>query len=950
MLYRNINYVFIIMLICCCMTVRAQVKISDDKKNIVITSGGRSYNFSPSFVVLYNAADPGMALKPSGIKKVEYNVLTWKVTDSIKADFKQKKVNASVAGDGFDDRILRTKAEWRTANIFNAGETIPAEADKLYIQDDTIFFHFPSSSAFEITAGVVASNKPYPVLFYSFKPSQPGYYSVGYTGAPSFSGEKVAGIWQPLIWQEKRIPDAAYLTPAFLAPIPATLVYDGINTIGVLASPEYIPFQPLPALPNSRFGIALLNARQQLQSQVYAPIPGGYLSKMTAGETFNFSMQLVAEPLAINYTYQQVAQKVFGFKDYRHNDIVSLNTALDNMVDYSLSHYAWFIDSLKGCAYSTDVPGAVKNVSSLNPLELALVRNDSVMFEKRAYPLMEFMLSREKFLFSLDSTQKIQSPSRKLKGPVAPLSELVALYTVFGRQNDFYLHLLQQEYGKSRVRNLDVKEKSDHWINAMHLYKATADKNYLKTAITKANRYLQQRVQQPQTAFNDPFSGSFFFWPAYTDRWIELSQLYELTGDTAYLHAAVQGARNYTMFAWMCPAIPDSMITVNKDGKAPMYWYLKSKGHQQMYYPEEQVPAWRLSEIGLTPESSGTATGHRAIFMANFAPWMLRIGYYANDSFLINVAKAAIIGRYRNFPGYHINTERTTAYEKVDFPLHEHKEQSVNSFHYNHILPMASMLMDYLVTDAFVRSKGQISFPASYIEGYAYLQNNLYGAAKGSFYTEKTVQLWMPAKLLTIDNVELNYIAGRKDQNLMLAFTNQSGKQVTTQVTLNNAWAAAGAGAEIMIWQNNTWKSSGVIRNNKFEITVPANGIAAVRISKVQMKAGFQDRLLSVDEIKEKDYSFISKGNAHAMLFRMGNYSRRLYVYLEDDDTQYSKVSLHYTDASGKTIALNDTDYPYEFTVEVTKDQPVQFCLLLTTVGGKQEKSEIVTLGNKSER
>src|SRR5690606_31732569 len=161
----------------------------------------------------------------------------------------------------------------------------------------------------------------------------------------------------------------------------------------------------------------------------------------------------------------------------------------------------------------------------LNPLELALVRDDSVMFEKRAYPLAEFMLSREKFLFSLDSLQKIQSPSRKLKGPVAPLSELAALYNVFVRTNRFYLQMMEREYRGNRVRNLDVKEKGNNWINAMHLYKATGDTAYLAAARKMANEYLARRVHQPQTAFNDPFAGSFFFWPAFTNRWIELSQL-----------------------------------------------------------------------------------------------------------------------------------------------------------------------------------------------------------------------------------------------------------------------------------------------------------------------------------------------------------------------------------------------------------------------------------------
>jgi hypothetical protein len=942
MMNRKVK-ILLITLQCCLLTVgtQAQLRVLAGQSNMIITSGQRSYTFTPSFVVLYNATDPAMALKPAGIRKVEYNVLTWKVPDSSRADFAQKKVSAAVAGDGFDDRILRSKAEWRTANIFNAGERTEILATGTRQKGDTTFFIFPPSPKYVLSVYLLTTAEPYPLLQYSFRPLQPGYYSIGYTGAPVCTADKVTAIWQPLIWQEKRIPDAAYLTPAFMATLPSTMVYDGANTIGVLAAPKEIPFQPLPMLPNSRFGVSLLNQQHQLQPQVYAPIPGGYLSQMKANEEFTFSFYLVTEPRPISDTYQKIAQQVFGFKDYRHNDIASLNTALDNMVDYSLSQYAWFIDSLKGCAYSTDVPGAVKNVSSLNPLELALVRDDPEMFEKRAYPLIEFMLSREKFLFSLDSNQKIQSPSRKLKGPIAPLSELTALYNIFHKQNNFYLQMAQQEFGKDRVRNMDGKEKGNTWINAMYLYNATGDKKYLQDAVTKANQYLAQRIDKPQTAFADPLQTGYFFWPTFTGRWIEFLQLYELTGDKRYLDAARQGARQYTMFTWMSPQIPDSMITVNKGGKAPMYWYLKSKGHKQMYYPEEQAPAWRLSEMGLTPESSGTSTGHRGIFMANFAPWMLRIGYYTRDTFLMNVAKASIIGRYRSFPGYHINTERTTAYEKADFPLHEHKDQSVNSFHYNHILPMASMLLDYLVTDAYVRSQGKISFPYEYMEGYAYLQNNLYGAQKGNFYTEKEVQLWMPARLLNISSTELNYIAARKDDKVFLAFTNQSAKAVTATVTINPAWAKMNTKAAVTAYAGKVAKA---LKDSSFTITVPANGIAAVTVAGAAIQSSFQQKILNTSGGNTgRDYVKLSAGNAHAMLFNLGEYGRRLYTYLEDDDNKYRKATLVYNH-NGKEEKIEDTAYPFEFTVPVDK-QPVTFHLLLTGVDGKEVTGETVTMG-----
>ncbi|WP_276485821.1 hypothetical protein [Paraflavitalea pollutisoli] len=919
---------------------RAQVVVG--KKDLIIKSGKKDYRFLPGFTILYNATDPGMALKPAGLQKVEYNVLTWKVSDSSRNDFKQKKVGAAMAGDGFDDRILRTKAEGRTANIYHAGDRTVLMATGFQLVQDTIFFLFPATGDFTLTAYLLEKG-PYPSLHFSFKPHKPGYYSVGYTGAPSFTPDQAAGIWQPLIWQEKRIPDAAYCTPAFMAPLPSTLVFDGANTIGVLAASKELPFQPLPTLPNSRFGVALVNDQKQLQPQIYAPLPGGYQSKMEPGQSFDFSCYLVVSPMTVNQTYEQLARTVFGFRDYRQNDIASLNTALDNMVDYSLSHYAWFIDSLKGCAYSTDVPGAVKNVSSLNPLELAIVRDDSVMFEKRAYPLMEFMLSREKFLFALDSTQKIQSPSRKMKGPIAPISELLALYEVFGKKNPFFLAMAEKEYHATRVRNMEYKEVGRNWISDMWLYKATGDNKYLQASVAGADRYIAQRIDQPQTAFNDPMQTGYFFWPTFTGRWIEFLQLYELTGNDRYLQSAREGARNYTMFTWMSPAIPDSLITVNKGGKAPMYWYLRSKGHTQMYYPEEQAPAWRLSEIGLTPESSGTSTGHRGIFMANYAPWMLRLGYYAKDSFLVQVAKAAMIGRYRNFPGYHINTERTTAYEKLDFPLHEHKAQSVNSFHYNHILPMASMLLDYLVTDAFVRSKGQIDFPSEYMEGYAYLQNKLYGAQKGTFYSEKEVQLWMPARLLNIASNELNYVAARKGNTLYLAFANQSTKAVTTNVRIDPARVQLRNGSVV---QSFTGQRQQAIKDGSFEIQVPANGLTAVRIEGAAIRSSFQQALLNSNYgIAGRDYVKLKPGGTHAMLIRLGQYDRRLFVYLEADDNKFSKATLFCTKPDGEQVRIDDVAYPFEFTVPAAQAATVQFYLSLTGVDGSALKTETVTLG-----
>lgn len=157
-----------------------------------------------------------------------------------------------------------------------------------------------------------------------------------------------------------------------------------------------------------------------------------------------------------------------------------------------------------------------------------------------------------------------------------------------------------------------------------------------------------------------------------------------------------------------------------------------------MIVPEESVDAWRVSEIGLTPESSQTCNGHRGIYLSSFAPWMLRIARDAKDPFLQAIARSALIGRSESFPGYHLNAGRTTAHEKADFAMRSLPElNGVTSLHFNHPWPHATMILDYLVSDVYYRSDAKIDFPAEYAEGYAYVHSKIYGSQPGRFTMRK---------------------------------------------------------------------------------------------------------------------------------------------------------------------------------------------------------------------
>lgn len=888
-------------------------------QNIIVTSGGRSYSFRSQFTILYTDKNPSLSGRYSGelAPGSGYHVPTWNSFAGKTSDLREEQANQNKRGDGFEDKIQ--KSAGRTPNPYYASQVINAYAVGSVQRGDTVFLRFAPQKSGRLSAYIILHD-PYPLLHFQFKAAKEGWYSIGYSGAPEYAPEKAAEIWQPLIWQEKRFPANSYLTPAFMAPLPTTLVFDGHNTLGILASPREFPFAPMPVMSNSRFGVMLRNGTGKAQPQLFAPLLGAEGSAMKPGEIFGFNCYLIVEPEDITHTYEKLARSLYGFKDYRHNDISSLNNAFDRIVKYSLSPITW-IDSLKGCNYASDLPGSVKNASSLNPLDIALVTDNKYYFEHRALPMMEYMLSREKFLFSLDSMAKIQSPSRKLNGPAAPLSELVSLYNAYGKDMEFLKKLAIKSFHEDKVRNMDALEKGYTWWNAMHLYKATGEISYLKMAKQGADTYIKDRVEQRAVSFSDPrTTGNYFFWPFFTNRWIDLLQMYELTHEDKYLRAAQDGARHYMMFCWMSPAIPDSNILVNPGGNIQP----RHGGKPTLHYPEEWAPAWRLSAMGLTAESAPTSGSHRAILMANYAPWMLRLGYYAKDTFLMQIAKAAVIGRYRNFPGYTMGSVRTTAYEKMDYPYHKFKDLTLNSFHFTHIMPMASMLLDYLITDVFARSQGTISFPTEYIEAYAYMQNNLYGNRPGKWYDEDSVQLWMPAGLLHVDNVELNYITARKGNKLFIAFTNQSTHTVTANVSWNRSLIKqTGSVAKLAYWRDNHFSRKQYLPDfsRSFPVEVSPGGITVVEVTGIKLKVLFQDDILQAGKPWKDDYRELSFGHARAMIFNLGGMGKRAYVYLKDNDNIFHSVSLTYRNKDGKEETVTDRFYPFEFTIPLDAAQ-----------------------------
>ncbi len=916
----------------------------DAKGSLTITKllGGKEI-FRPRFVVIRALKDPKMTMRYLAIPNVRYHAPSWPTEG--KASRLAKANTAVEGGDGFDTAVQKGDTAGRTVDVFQSGEAEFIEATGARVEEGRVVWEFAPHPGFAFAAEVsLPEGTGTPKLTSTFTPAAAGWYSVGYVGAPAVSLAEAREIWQPLIWQEKRFPEESVLTPAGYCTLPATFAVRGETSVGVAADPSEMPFLPLPRWDNSLFAVGLRNENGAAQPMIFAPILGGPKSAMEAGAPYTFAARLYVGKGTCADAYEDLARSLYGFHDYRENAGASLNTTIENMIAYGLSDFSRFDRELKGCMYETDVPGAVKNVSSLHPLESAVVTDNEAIYRERALPILEYLLSREKFLFVLDRNMKIQSPSRLLHGPCAEASEFAAAYAYGNGQSPVLLG-----YARDLAEKKLQSKRADRWVQVLALYHATQDPALLQQAAAGADAYLAERMNEPETIFDEAEAGDFFFWTSYSPLWINLLDLYEQTREPRYLEAARKGARAFTQYVMMSPKIPDGNVTVNPGGKAPLYAYLKSKGGTQMSAPEESVPAWRVSEIGLTPESSPTVLSHRGIFMTNYAAWMMRLSELTGDQFLHDVARAAVVGRYQNFPGYHINTNRTTVYEKAGYPLRPHKELSYNSFHYNHIWPHVSLLIDYLVNDVFAKSQGAVDFPGRYSQGYGYLQSRIYGDRPGVFYGEKDVRLWMPRGLLSIADPQINYLSGRRGNTLFAALANQSAKDVETTVQLNPELVRFPADKPVAarVWIGNQPVDPVSVENGKATVRVPAGGITGLMIEGVEPQVVFQDRFGAETETAPALAPVTVKtGDARAMVLNFGPGLRNAFVYLRETDDTLASASLRYRDGAGgewKTAA--DEKYPFEFSIPIPPDaRGFEFVLETKGIDGKMTTSESVSL------
>jgi hypothetical protein len=770
-----------------------------------------------------------------------------------------------------------------------------------------------------------------PSFRWTLTAAQDGWFSIGFTGLESRDPARLDFLYQPLVWSWKRFPESPTLTPESFAPTALTFVNTAGFTEGVAPDVSEIPYRYATSA-NSRFGLALRDEAGRARPMLFAPILGGAESRLAAGESREFTVRYLLQPgdwyAGLTHFYRAVA----GYRQERQNATCSLNETFENMIAFAMSDaYSGWVEELKGFDYRFDVPSTVKNVSASDILSVALTTGNMEIYRRRGLPVMEYLLSREKYLYADDETIPVQSPSHFLRGPAVELGELTALHALTGGRSSVFAREMARLFGKPRQLNLTTETGGASWQDHLARYRLARDPADLQAAREDADRYLAENVATYPTDFRtsaglrDRMAN---FVTDYTPRLYDLMELHEETHEQRYLDAALVAARQMLLWLRSHPMAPDTTILANPGGRVPGVFPGRRHGTSQEFVPydtstpipEQRVEAWRTSLVGLPPEAAGTYQ-FGPVMLAHHAPWLLRLAHLGQDRLLHEAACNGVLGRYANFPGYYFTSLDTTVYQQADYPLHSYYDIKYNAIFYNHVWPHIGLVQDFLVAEAYAKSRGEVDFPSAYAPGYAFLTSKVFGHRPGRVFGHEGVQLWLPPKALHTSTIALNHLFGTTADDTFLVLSNTRREETRAEIQLNPDVLRLHADVTypLTFYQPDARPQPAELRDGRLSVRVERESVLAVRIHGLKnirplvMPAPPLPPPAGQDYFREQHDAPL--GTVVGMLLRLGDLRTDAYLYSDITAKQARKLTLHYRLGDQPEQTIEDVRYPYEFSI-----------------------------------
>ena len=854
-----------------------------------------------------------------------------------------------------------------TENPFKAGLGAWYVPNGFTQNGNSVTLTFPETDEGVLSAVWSLDESKYPAVSVDMTFKKEGYYSIGAWEGKTFAKEEIAYALAPFRVLYQRVPESpnllaeSYLfTPMGTYTLPENnTYYQKPVTKGIVLEPEWIPLRWVYK-DNCKFGISMNSFDNLCRGGVFAPVMGSDESKMEQGEQYNLKYRVISTVSDWFDTYKTVATELFNVHDYRENYMFSLNDVIKNTRELMLDDAASGWDPYTKGYFNIEGKNVATNGNPMQLMQEYLLTGNDEFLTRRAIPIIANTLTRKDRHFNRIGERGGAGWSKTSGNPDSmgnPVQNFNA--NVIGGMYEMtrgavpYLHSYAIQKGNGEVYN--VTSSTAPFANDLSLYKYTGEQKYLDSAISKADKYLEEVVYARDE--QEPVWSSFIY-ISYFPNLSSVIDIYEVTKDKKYLDAATDIARWMSTALWV-PGIDGDKINQNVtvNGENLIYhnnytgveipaddgfwWFGPSQfragknnaeetaaSNNKLKLSEKQVNAKIPSRVGLGLEQASTFTRSSNIIMQCFAGDFMKLAAYTNDNYFAVIARNAIIGRFKSYDGYY-----RSAFSTYELESDYAKEgPDYNGIYWHHIPPFMAMLEDFLINQAFYLSNENISFPSLRQQGYAYFNSNQYGHASGKFYDEQNMWLWIDEGIVSPDSIQIDYIAARGDGKLGLSFMNESNEDITASFTLGEKSVPGYTGTATVYGKDG--KSGTVeIVNGVFSLTVPKKGICSVVIKDASVKAPSYSSL-SYEETKAEIGATVSNHtNGKGYTLQMSPDCYFAYVYITDMPKDVKSLAISY---NGKT---ETTDiYPFEFIIKVDDvNKEFNYSLTATKADGTKE-------------
>ncbi len=623
------------------------------------------------------------------------------------------------------------------------------------------------------------------------KAATDGAYTIALHSAKGITDDESTGALLPPMFAGKRIPASPLTLFSSMTTqcLSAVSRREAFGEASAFVCADLDAFSPQwGSYDHSPLGLTLRNSRGLIQPVAFAPLPGMADSRLKAGKTVEARFITGVTPGAWTDALEYASRNIFRVTDYRRPSGCSITESIENIASLIADDtFSGWQPDLKGFwdieADGNSAPTVVQ-AAPLAIIGAASLMHDEELYEKRALPTVEYLLSRPGYRFRANAPVGLDPLTSQF-----PTTAFEGIDKLTGGLNPWIARLAVPE-GDVRFDN-GYFSTLQAFRQELAAYSLTADEARLDRAANLAAIYAREICADE---LPDMDAGNFYN-SRMTPDWTPLLDIYRLTGDTQFLDAAVHGAAHTLAGIKTWPAPAQGTMTVHPsdvyDGVTTIWW----KGPERFRLgfprtpgdaPEHEVEAWTVSSAGLGIEQPATyflrSAGKtvRPVFMSSWAPRLMELAALSGNDIFDTYGRNAVIGRAQNYPGYY-----ATGYTDItSTPQFPYAGPDVSSIYYHHIPAYLAMMQDCLVTEICTRSKGEIHFEPARQEGFVWFVNNVYGNSAGRICGHDA-RLYMPAKAVTADNPAINILTARNARAFFIMLTNDGDTPAEARLTIS---------------------------------------------------------------------------------------------------------------------------------------------------------------------